>query len=575
MSIFNEFPYTNFHDLNLDWILAKIKTLDAKFASFAVDPKIYNTVQDMITDTDLAETSLVYVRGYYYANDGGGGFYFTSSDDYGLGVSAQNNIIANPVFKDVYNVKALGAKGDGVANEWEVMQDLMTKIHNGTVENLPVFVPEGRYALNDALIIPGNITLYGEGYNSYIFAKVSNWLGATIGVCGSHVRVEHINGGYVGGDSATIKFTEAQRGFVGITTGVYEAYLNHSTSQHENHEDIYINDIYTDCQYILQAENDASGTAILSDVTYENIHGADTLVSAQAHSAKSLKNIIMRNIEAGVIRLGQGFQIDGLTLDGFTAELVINRSEGANIMNGVCKINAGSRAYNSRIWENYGNAPIATKLGCNISNVISDANSILSDGINVETSSGATAIDRPVNLINVKTTGALTYSAHGGGYVNAVNCVFDTAKPTRFSTYARLINCVYDPERGNGVNGNHTYKQTLTLESGYANYSSTLPAYVEGSGNWARIVGAINNANGFTAGEYIAVIPEGFRPETGRNGFAFIATSASGVDTLHCNMAVVSVTPEGYLVIGRLASSDADLAACDIIKLDFCYPILD
>ena len=573
MSIFNEFPYTNFHELNLDWILAKIKQLDAKFASFAVDPKIYNTVQDMVTDTELAETSLVYVRGYYYANDGGGGFYFTSSDDYGLGITAQNNIIANPVFKDCYNVKALGAKGDGVTNDWTVMQDLMTKIHNGTVENLPVFVPAGRYALNDALIIPSNITLYGEGYDTYIFAKVSNWMGVTIGICGSHVRIEHLNGGYVGGDNATIKFTEAQRGFIGAGTGVYEAYLNH-TSQHENHEDIYFNDIYTDCQYILQSENNSAGTATLSDITYENIHGADTLVSVQAHSAKSLKNVNMRNIEAGVIRLGQGFPIDGLTLDGFTAELVINRSEGANIMNGVCKINAGSRAYNSRIWENYGNAPIATKLGCNISNVISDANGVLADGINVETSSGSTAVDRPVNLINVKTTGALTYSAQGGGYVNAVNCVFDTAKPSRLASYARLINCVCSLERNAGVNVNHTYKQNLTLASGYANYSSSLPAFVEGSGNWARIVGAIN-ANSLTRGETIATIPEGLRPATQRNCWAFIATAASGIATLNCSMALISITPDGEISIGTLASSDADLTACTIVKLDCCYPILD
>ena len=25
MSIFNEFPYTNFHEMNLDWIIARVK----------------------------------------------------------------------------------------------------------------------------------------------------------------------------------------------------------------------------------------------------------------------------------------------------------------------------------------------------------------------------------------------------------------------------------------------------------------------------------------------------------------------------------------------------------------------
>ena len=30
MPVFENFPYTNFHDLNLDWILNKVKALDEK-----------------------------------------------------------------------------------------------------------------------------------------------------------------------------------------------------------------------------------------------------------------------------------------------------------------------------------------------------------------------------------------------------------------------------------------------------------------------------------------------------------------------------------------------------------------
>lgn len=30
MPVFENFPYTNFHDLNLDWILNKVKELDEK-----------------------------------------------------------------------------------------------------------------------------------------------------------------------------------------------------------------------------------------------------------------------------------------------------------------------------------------------------------------------------------------------------------------------------------------------------------------------------------------------------------------------------------------------------------------
>ena len=33
MSIWEKVPYTNFHDLNLDWIIAKVKELDHKYGT--------------------------------------------------------------------------------------------------------------------------------------------------------------------------------------------------------------------------------------------------------------------------------------------------------------------------------------------------------------------------------------------------------------------------------------------------------------------------------------------------------------------------------------------------------------
>lgn len=37
MSIFNEYPYTNFHELNLDWVVAKIKELSDQWDIFSID----------------------------------------------------------------------------------------------------------------------------------------------------------------------------------------------------------------------------------------------------------------------------------------------------------------------------------------------------------------------------------------------------------------------------------------------------------------------------------------------------------------------------------------------------------
>ena len=40
MGVFDNFPYTNFHDLNLDWIIGKIQALEAKIDSLKTDDLI-------------------------------------------------------------------------------------------------------------------------------------------------------------------------------------------------------------------------------------------------------------------------------------------------------------------------------------------------------------------------------------------------------------------------------------------------------------------------------------------------------------------------------------------------------
>ena len=37
MAIFDNFPYTNFHELNLDWVIKNVKTLMDKYENIDVD----------------------------------------------------------------------------------------------------------------------------------------------------------------------------------------------------------------------------------------------------------------------------------------------------------------------------------------------------------------------------------------------------------------------------------------------------------------------------------------------------------------------------------------------------------
>lgn len=55
MGVFEQFPYTNFHDLNLDWIVSKIKefesTMDAIVAEKA-EEYFNNIFIDAVYDAD-------------------------------------------------------------------------------------------------------------------------------------------------------------------------------------------------------------------------------------------------------------------------------------------------------------------------------------------------------------------------------------------------------------------------------------------------------------------------------------------------------------------------------------------
>lgn len=79
MGFWNAFPYTNFHDLNIDWILDMLKTLESRVN---VSPpfgdsfmQYYQTFQTMI-DSPLISGNVAVTSGYREQGDGGGAVYF-------------------------------------------------------------------------------------------------------------------------------------------------------------------------------------------------------------------------------------------------------------------------------------------------------------------------------------------------------------------------------------------------------------------------------------------------------------------------------------------------------------------
>lgn len=50
MPLFNNFPYTNFHEMNLDWVLKKVKLIDSINTQISDLVSRYNTMFNLVTD---------------------------------------------------------------------------------------------------------------------------------------------------------------------------------------------------------------------------------------------------------------------------------------------------------------------------------------------------------------------------------------------------------------------------------------------------------------------------------------------------------------------------------------------
>ena len=153
-------PYTNIHELNLDWVikvvkeyLAKVDTLEIDFndlknyvdnyfesTDFAqlvndkidelVDSgdfttmfatyttRIYDTVSQMVADTLLVDGSHAQTLGYYNANDNGGAKYLImSTTPTGYYETLSNGLYAELIMEDEMNVEVFGAYGDGATDD--------------------------------------------------------------------------------------------------------------------------------------------------------------------------------------------------------------------------------------------------------------------------------------------------------------------------------------------------------------------------------------------------------------------------------------------------------------------------
>lgn len=193
--MFPNFPYTNFHRLNVDWIIEKIKEEHA-----------VKTVNFTPPDAN-GNINLPTVAGVSSVN--------------GIGADGEGNVQITSANSNPHNIKYYGAKGDGVTDDTQAFKEAFDALgtHNY------YYVPAGTYLISDDLTLPLFSTLIGEGkaasrinmgantfnlsiYNTLTGIDFTGYTG--IGVLADNAHFVSIVDCQFSGDGIGIKFDASQ-----------------------------------------------------------------------------------------------------------------------------------------------------------------------------------------------------------------------------------------------------------------------------------------------------------------------------------------------------------------------------
>lgn len=119
---------------------------------------------------DKTKFNFAFVTGYYASGDGGGGQYCydaadtVSTDNGGTVIVAADGGRWKLVHTGLISVKQFGVRGDGVADDFALLQSAVDSSHIGTRLRLPL----GQYRVSATWVIKGGITIEGESRDSSV-----------------------------------------------------------------------------------------------------------------------------------------------------------------------------------------------------------------------------------------------------------------------------------------------------------------------------------------------------------------------------------------------------------------------
>lgn len=212
---FNDFPYTDFHELNLDWIIRMMKELRQAMTDFEAMNKItfagawditkQYPAWNIVNNGDQGYISIRPVPAGVNITDQN---YWRGVVDYTATIAdLQNRVVAietKLANVRIINVRDYGAKGDGLTDDTASIQaaiDAAVSKKSGVV-----WIPRGNYLISNTLMVATdnnqNVSLIGSGWGSTILTRASSFTSGpmiSVGYAGfnliKNMRLE--NGGKV------------------------------------------------------------------------------------------------------------------------------------------------------------------------------------------------------------------------------------------------------------------------------------------------------------------------------------------------------------------------------------------
>lgn len=128
----------------------------------------FDTLNDMLSSSNLINGSYAETLGFYNKNDGGSALYQIRNksisdiiDNKTIIQMNNENLVAEIINKDKINIKQLGAKGNGIDNDTESLSIALNKYNN-------IYIPNGTYLIHNSLNVRSNTTITGESKNAII-----------------------------------------------------------------------------------------------------------------------------------------------------------------------------------------------------------------------------------------------------------------------------------------------------------------------------------------------------------------------------------------------------------------------